>query len=83
MQDRAHAGHGKVQLQVARVVPREGRHAIAAPHAEFLQRIGQPADAFGHLAIGVALERRPGLGDDLFFAVQLPRSIEYDVNVNG
>ncbi len=76
MQHRAHARHGEVQLQVARIVPRKRRHAIAAPHAEFFQRIGQPRHALGHLGVGVTRERRPGFGDDLFFAVQLACSIE-------
>ncbi len=77
MYDRTHAGYGEVQFQVARVVPREGRHAIAAPHAEFLQRIRQPADAFRKCAIRIAFQARPGLGDDFFPGVKFLRPIEY------
>ena len=42
---RPYAGGAEVGLQVARVVPRQGRHPVARLHAEARQGVGQPRGA--------------------------------------
>ena len=45
VEHRAHAGDGEVELEMAVVVPREGGDAVAGPHAEAVERRGEPRRA--------------------------------------
>jgi flavin-binding protein dodecin len=62
VQDGAVGRHREVELEVALRVPREGRHPVAALHAEALEHAAEAVDALGHLRVGgahgpVVLER--------------------------
>jgi hypothetical protein len=55
------AGRREVQLQMARVVPGEGRDPAVGRNAEGVQHGAEPAGAVGPLAVGDALDAlRPG-----------------------
>ncbi len=57
--------HGEVELEVTIRVPGEGADAIAASHAQRVQRICQPARAPMNIAVGVAVQPARRAGDDL------------------
>jgi hypothetical protein len=56
VQDRAHARHGQVELEVPHRVPGEGGHTVAPLDAEPLERAGQASGALDHLPVRAALD---------------------------
>ncbi len=77
MEDRAHAGHGVIELEVPVIVVGESRHAVAGLDAEPLQRAGKPVDAWHQLAIGHAMNALLAFRHDLFLLVQALHSPEH------
>ena len=52
VQDRAHAGHGEIELEVMLRIPGECRDTIAAPDAESFQAIGESGAALENGGVG-------------------------------
>ncbi len=53
MQNRAAAGYGEIKLQVAVGVPGQGTDRVPPFYAQGPQNVGQPADPFVKMAVGV------------------------------
>ena len=70
MQDRAHAGHGVIELEVAVVVPGQGGDSIAGLDAELFQGAGKAVDAWHHLPVGGAVNALIAFRHHLFLLVQ-------------
>jgi len=77
VQDRAHAGHGVIELEVPVIVEGEGRHPIARLDAEPLQRARKTVDARHQLGIGHAVNALLAFGDNLLLLVQALHSPEH------
>ncbi len=69
--DRAHAGDGEIDLEMAEAVPGERADAIRLFDAEPDQRVGEPPGARMRVAIGVTVDRPfDRAGDDFGAAVE-------------
>ena len=53
-----------VELEVAIVVPGQRADAVAGLDAEAREGVGEPVDARGEVAVGVAVDTGLALGDD-------------------
>ena len=70
VRDRAHAGHGVIQFQMAVRVPGQRRDALAGLHAQTGQGIGQALGAMVHLAPAGAIHLGVGnVRDDFHLAM--------------
>jgi len=71
VQHEAGARHGKVQFEMAMIVPRQGRHAIAGPEPQPRQGMGQLVHPHRALGIAVAVQARILIArhDDLFAVI--------------
>jgi hypothetical protein len=77
MQDRAGSRHAVEQLEMMMRVPGERADAVARPHAERDQRLGEPPGALKRLALGRPVDPSFGCaGDDLRRRVHRCRVLE-------
>ena len=65
MEDGAGAGDGKVQLQVAVVVPGEGADPVAGSYAEVLEAMCELRHTSAEVGVGIAMAAGFAPGHDL------------------